>query len=85
MTTKIDCARKIARFLASDVSREELIQWADAALVEEEFPEAEGRLLLRVLSDLTASRVGTFISQIGDHHALLCELGFRMEPHLIAA
>jgi hypothetical protein len=85
MTTKIDCARKIAGFLASELSHSELVKWADAALAEEDFPETEGRLLLGVLSDLSASRVGTFVSRIGDYHALLRELGFRMEPHLVAA
>jgi hypothetical protein len=85
MITKIDCARKIAGFLASDVSHEDLVKWADAALAEEEFPDAESRRLLGVLSDLSASRVGSFVSRIGDYHALLRELGFRMEPHLVAA
>jgi hypothetical protein len=85
MTTKIDCVRKIAGFLANEMSHEELITWADAALAEEEFPDTEGRLLLGVLSDLSASRVGAFVSRIGDYHALLRELGFRMDPHLVAA
>jgi hypothetical protein len=85
MTTKTDCAQKIAGFLANEVSHEELVKWADAALVEEDFPEAEGRLLLGVLSDLSAGRVGSFVSRIGDYHALLRELGFRMEPHVVAA
>ncbi len=49
------------------------------------FPNAESRQLLGVLSDLSASRVGSFVSRIGDYHALLRELGFRMEPHLVAA
>jgi hypothetical protein len=85
MTTKADCARKIAGFLASELSHEELVQWADAALTAEDFPDAEGRPLLGVLSDLSASRTGGFVSQIGDYHGLLRELGFRMEPHLVAA
>jgi hypothetical protein len=85
MTTKADCARKIAAFLASVVSHEELVKWADTALAEEDFPEADGRLLLGVLSDLSASRVGAYVSQIGDYHAFLRELGFRMEPHLVTA
>jgi hypothetical protein len=85
MTTKMDFARKIAGFLASEMSHEDLVKWADAALAEEEFPEVEGRLLPGVLSDLSGSRAGTFVSRIGDYHALLRELGFRMEPHLVAA
>jgi hypothetical protein len=85
MTTKMDCARKIAGFLANEVSHEELVMWADAALAKEDFPDAEGRQLLGVLSDLSAGRVGTFVSRIGDYHDLLRELGFRMEPHLVAA
>jgi hypothetical protein len=85
MTTRIECAQKIAGFLVSEVSHEELVRWADAALASEEFPEPEGRLLLGVLSDLSASRAGNFVSSIGDYHAFLRELGFRMEPHLVDA
>jgi hypothetical protein len=84
MTTKMDCARKIAGFLASELSHEDLVKWADAALAEEAFPDGEGRLLLGVLSDLSVGRFGAFVSRIGDYHALLRELGFRMEPHLVA-
>jgi hypothetical protein len=85
MTTKADCARKIAGFLSNELSHDDLVKWADAALVEEDFPELDGRLLLEVLSDLSASRIGSFVSQIDDYHALLKELGFRMEPRLVAA
>ncbi len=85
MTTKADCANKIAAYLASELSHEDLIKWADAALAEEDFGEPEARVLLGVLSDLSAGRVGTFLSQIEDYHALLRELGFRMEPKLVAA
>jgi hypothetical protein len=85
MTTKTECAQRIAAFLANEVSHEELVKWADTALAREDFPEEDGRLLLGVLSDLSASRVGSLVSQIGDYHAFLRELGFRMEPHLVAA
>ncbi|HEY3915631.1 MAG TPA: hypothetical protein VGN61_14180 [Verrucomicrobiae bacterium] len=85
MTTKTECAQKIAEFLACDMTHEELVHWADAALAEEDFPETEGGLLLGVLSDLSAGRIGTFVARIGDYHALLHELGFRLEPHLVAA
>jgi len=34
MTTKVDCAKKIAAYLASEISHEELIEWADAALIK---------------------------------------------------
>ena len=85
MTTKAECARKIAGFLASEMSHEELVNWADKTLVEEDFPKLEGHVLLSVLSDIAASRNGSFVSQIQDYHALLRELGFRMEPHLVAA
>jgi hypothetical protein len=85
MTTKAECAQRIAAFLANEVTHEELVKWADAALAQEDFPEADARLLLGVLSDISAGRVESFASQIGDYHAFLRELGFRMEPHLVAA
>ena len=85
MTTKADCAKKIAAYLASDISHEELLKWADAALVVEDFPAEEGRVLLGVLSDLSAGRTAGYLSQIESYQALLRELGFRMETRLVAA
>lgn len=85
MITKADCAKKIAAYLASEISHDELIKWTDAALVKEEFPEKEGAVLLSVLSDLSAGRVPGFLSQVEGYQALLRELGFRMETRLIAA
>ena len=85
MTTKSDCAKQIAAYLAEDISHAELVEWADAALVAEDFPEVDGRLLLGVLSQLSASRRPTFLSKVEDYQALLRELGFRIEPRLVAA
>jgi hypothetical protein len=84
MTTKADCAKKIAAYLANEVSHEELLKWVDAALVEEDFPEGEGPVLLGVLSDLSAGRVHGYLSPEG-YQSLLRELGFRMETRLVAA
>src|SRR6266850_1478853 len=61
MTTKADCAQRIAAYLANEISHDELIKWADAALVEEAFSEKDGRSLLGVLSDLSASRAPGFL------------------------
>ncbi len=85
MTTKVDCATKIAAYLASEVSHDELVKWADAALVEEDFPAGDGSALLGVLSQLSASRTPGFLSQVEAYQALLRELGFRMETRLLAA
>ena len=85
MTTKADCAKKIAAYLASEISHEELLKWAEAALVAEDFSENDGRKLLGVLSDLTAGRATGYLSQIESYQAMLHELGFRMETRLVAA
>jgi hypothetical protein len=85
MTTKADCAQRIAAYLANEISHDEWIKWADAALIEEAFPEKEGRSLLGVLSDLSASRAPGFLQRVEDYQALLRELGFRMETKLVAA
>ena len=79
MTTKADCAKKIAACLASEISHEELLKWADAALVKEDFSVKDGRTLLGVLSDLSAGRTSGYLSQIESYQAMLHELGFRME------
>jgi hypothetical protein len=85
MTTKSECARKIAAYLASEISHDELVTWADAALVAEDFPEPDGRVLLGVLSQLSAGRTPSFLSKVEDYQTLLRELGFRMETRLVAA
>jgi hypothetical protein len=85
MTTKADCAKKIAAYLASEISHEELLKWVDAALVAEDFPAEDGPVLLGVLSDLSAGRTAGYLSKIESYQALLRELGFRMETRLVAA
>jgi hypothetical protein len=85
MTTKADCAKKIAAYLASEVSHQDLLKWADAALVKENFPEEDAGILLSVLSDLSAGRTQGYLSQVESYQALLRELGFRMETRLVAA
>jgi hypothetical protein len=85
MTAKVDCATKIAAYLAGEVSHDELVQWADTALVEEEFPAEEGRALLAVLSQLSASRAPGFLFRVEEYQELLRELGFRLETRLVAA
>ncbi len=85
MTTKADCAQKIAAYLANQMTHEELVKRAESALVDEDFSESEAGVLLRVLSDLSASRAPSFLSRVEDYQALLRELGFLLEPRLVAA
>ncbi len=85
MTTKADCAKKIAAYLASEISHADLLKWADAALVGEDFPEYDGPTILGVLSDLSAGRTAGYVSQIESYQAMLRELGYRMETRLVAA
>ena len=85
MTTKADCAKKIAAYLASEISHDELLKWVDAALVGEDFPEKDGSVLLGVLSDLSAGKTRGYLSQVESYQALLRELGFRVETRLVAA
>ena len=85
MTTKSACAKKIAAYIAGEISHAALVQWADAAMVAEDFPAGDGKLLLGVLSDLSASRTPTFLSKVEDYATLLRELGFRIQPRLVAA
>lgn len=84
MTTKADCAKKIAAYLASEISHEDLLKWVDAALVSEDFSEKDGRTLLGVLSDLSAGRNASYLSRIESYQSMFHELGFRMETRLVA-
>ncbi|HEY5296288.1 MAG TPA: hypothetical protein VIK59_00010 [Verrucomicrobiae bacterium] len=54
-------------------------------MVKEDFSEEDGRMLLGVLSDLSAGRASGSLSQIESYQVMLHELGFRMETRLVAA
>ena len=84
MTTKANCAKKIVEYLGGAISHEDLLNWADAELVNEDFPDENAALLLDVLSDLSASRVPGFVSP-ESYRDILKELGFRIETKLVPA
>ena len=84
MTTKTDCAKKIAAYLDDKISHEDLVKWAWAALVEEDFPENEAVVLMDVLMDVSASKSPAFAHSAEDYKNHLRRLGYRLKSRLVS-
>ena len=85
MTTKADCAKKIAEYLDDQISHDDLVKWAWEALVEEDFPEDHAPILFEVLMDISASKSAAFAHSAEDYKSHLRRLGYRLESRLVAA
>ena len=84
MTTKADCATKIAAYLDDQISHDDLVKWAWDALVEEDFPENDALALMDVLMDVSASKSLAFTHSVEDYKSHLRRLGFRLESRLVS-
>jgi hypothetical protein len=84
MTTKADCAKKIADYLDDRISHDDLVKWAWEALAEEDFPEADARPLFDVLMDVSASKSPAFAHSAEDYKSHLRRLGYRLESRLVS-
>ncbi len=85
MTTKTDCAKKIAAYLDDVISHDDLVKWAWEALVEEDFPDDDAQTLTEILMDVSASKSPGFAHSAEDYKTHLRRLGFRLESRLVAA
>lgn len=84
MTTKADCAKKIAAYLDDQISHDDLVKWAWDALVEEDFPEKDALTLLDVLMDVSASKSPAFAHSAEDYKSHLRRLGYRLDSRLVS-
>ena len=83
--TKQTVADKIAAYLRHDVSLEELVSWAEGAMMEGEFAEQEMAAISSVVSRLGVADVRAFGLTWEDCEQLLRQLGYTARVDIVAA
>ena len=78
-------AARLAAYLRHEILLAELVEWAEGALMEGEFPEGDEAALARVAARLGLADVRAFGLCWDDCEALLRELGFAARIELVAA
>ena len=85
MITKKITASKIADYLHHDLGIEELVDWAERALMDEDFDEADIEVLSRVISRVGLADVPEFELTWNDCEELLHQLGFEARVDVVPA
>ena len=85
LITKQTVAAQIAAYLRHDISLLELVDWAERALMEGEFAEAEASVLSQVVARLGVADVRSFGLTWEDCEQLLSALGFSARVEIVAA
>jgi hypothetical protein len=84
MITKRSTAAKIADYLHGEIQLEQLVDWAERAMMDEEFDEHDIAVLSNVISRLGLADVREFGLTWGDCNELLHELGFEAQVNVVA-
>jgi cobyrinic acid a,c-diamide synthase len=79
MITRKDVAEKLIGYLQHLVTVEELVDWAERALMEEELEESEVETLREILARLGAADVRAFALTWEDCEEFLKRLGYRVQ------
>jgi hypothetical protein len=85
MITTETAASKIASYLHHEITTAQLVDWAEDALMDEEFAESDASLLARVLARLGLADVRDFGLTWDDCDELLHQLGFAAHVDIVAA
>jgi hypothetical protein len=85
MITRKTVAEKIAAYLHHEVSREQLVGWAEEAIMEGEFDEGDMDVLRKVVSRLGVADVRAFGLEWNDCEELLKQLGYSANVEIVAA
>ena len=85
LITKQTVAAKLAAYLRHDVSLPQLVDWAERALMEGEFAEADASILSQVVARLGVADVRAFGLTWEDCEQLLSALGFSARVEIVAA
>ena len=83
--TKRTVADKIAAYLRHTISLAELVDWAERALMEADFPENDAVTLSRVVARLGVADVRAFGLSWEDCEQLLGSLGYTARVEVVAA
>ena len=83
--TKQTVAEKIAAYLHHAITLEQLVDWAENAIMEGEFDERDIDVLRSVLARLGVADVRAFGLEWDDCEQLLKQLGYSARVDIIAA
>lgn len=83
--TKQTVADKIAAYLHHDITVEQLVDWAENALMDSEFAEADAATLAAVVGRLGVADVRAFGLTWEDCEQLLRRLGFSTRIEIVSA
>jgi hypothetical protein len=83
--TKRTAADKIAAYLHHEITLAQLVDWAERALMDGEFSEADAQTLAQVVSRLGVADVRAFGLGWDECEELLRKLGFVPRVEVVAA
>lgn len=85
MITKADVADRIAAYLQRRVTLDELVDWAESALMDGEFDEQDAAVISAVVARLGVADVRAFGLAWDDCEQLLRRLGFSAKIEITAS
>ena len=85
LITKQTVAAKIAAYLRHDISLPQLVDWAERALMEGEFAQADVSALSKVVARIGVADVRAFGLTWEDCEQLLSTVGFSARVEIVAA
>jgi hypothetical protein len=83
--TKQAVATKLAAYLRHEVSRAELVDWAESVVMDGEFTEADAATLSGIVARLGLADVRAFGLTWEDCEEMLRQLGYAPRIELVAA
>jgi hypothetical protein len=83
--TRQTVAEKIASYLRHETTLGQLVDWAEKAMMDEEFDEPNARVLSEVISRLGVAEVRAFGLAWEDCEDLLKRLGYAARVEVVAA
>ena len=84
MITRQTVAGKIAAYLQHSITLEQLVDWAENAVMEGEFAPEETQILRKVVPRLGVADVRAFGLTWEDCEHLLKQLGYAAQVHIVA-
>ena len=85
MVTKQVVAERIAAYLRHDISLAELVSWAEDAMMDGEFAEADSDTIAEAVARLGVADVRAFGLTWEDCEQLLRQLGYSARVEIVAA
>lgn len=83
--TKQTVADKIASYLRHDISLEELVSWAEGAIMDGDFDENDAAVISDAVARLGVADVRAFGLTWEDCEQLLRQLGYTVRVDIVAA